>query len=35
MSLVKYSVEGSDYLVATNRLDLSAEDVALMYKFLF
>ena len=30
--LVKYSIEGTDYLVATNRFDLEAEDIALIYK---
>lgn len=30
--LVKYTVEGNDYLVATDRFDLKAEDIALIYK---
>lgn len=30
--LVKYSVEGKDYFVATDRFDLTAEDIAFIYK---
>lgn len=30
--LVKYTVEGADYLVATDRFDLKAEDIARIYK---
>lgn len=30
--LIKYMVDGTGYLVATDRFDLSAEDIALIYK---
>jgi hypothetical protein len=30
--LVRYKVDGNEYLVVTNRFDLKAEDVALIYK---
>ena len=30
--LVKYSVDGTDYLIVTDRFDLTAENIALIYK---